>query len=34
LNAQWDPEYWRSMFEDEVGHFERLITAFNRKVKG
>jgi cysteine synthase len=34
LNAQWDPEYWRAMFEDEVVHFERLIAAFNRQVKG
>jgi len=30
LNAQWDPEYWRSMFEDEIANFERLIVAFNK----
>jgi cysteine synthase A len=29
LNAQWDPEYWRSLFEDEVGYFDQLITEFN-----
>ena len=29
LNAQWDPEYWRSLFEDEVGYFDKLITEFN-----
>jgi hypothetical protein len=34
LDAQWDPEFWRAMFEGEVVHFERLIAAFNRQVKG
>jgi cysteine synthase A len=29
LNAQWDPEYWRGLFEDEVGYFDKLITDFN-----
>ncbi len=29
INAQWDPEYWRSLFEDEVGYFDKLITEFN-----
>ena len=29
LNAQWDPEYWRSLFEDEVAGFDRLIGRFN-----
>ena len=29
INAQWDPEYWRSLFEDEVETFDRLITEFN-----
>jgi cysteine synthase A len=29
LNAQWDPEYWRSLFEDEVGYFDKLIDEFN-----
>jgi cysteine synthase len=29
INAQWDPEYWRSLFEDEVGYFDALIGEFN-----
>ncbi|MGZ5565516.1 MAG: pyridoxal-phosphate dependent enzyme [Limisphaerales bacterium] len=29
LNAQWEPEYWRSLFEDEVGHFDEMIQQFN-----
>jgi cysteine synthase A len=29
LNAQWDPEYWRALFEDEVSGFDRLIESFN-----
>ncbi|RPI03506.1 MAG: pyridoxal-phosphate dependent enzyme [Ignavibacteriae bacterium] len=29
LRQQWDPEYWRSLFEDEVGYFDKLITEFN-----
>ncbi len=29
---QWDPEYWRSIFEDEVGYFDQLIQDFNREV--
>jgi hypothetical protein len=29
INAQWDPEYWRSLFEDEVDNFDKLITEFN-----
>jgi cysteine synthase A len=32
LNAQWDLEFWREMFEGEVGEFERLIAAFNREI--
>jgi cysteine synthase len=30
--AQWDPEYWRGLFEDEIVEFEKLIAAFNREV--
>jgi cysteine synthase len=30
--AQWDPEYWRELFEEEVVHFDRLIADFNREV--
>jgi len=29
LRQQWEPEYWRSLFEDEVGYFDSLITEFN-----
>ena len=32
INAQWSPEYWRELFEDEAAEFERLIVAFNREV--
>lgn len=30
---QWDPEYWRSYFEDEVGYFDDLIMEFNREIE-
>jgi cysteine synthase len=30
--AQWDPEYWRELFEEEIVNFEKLITDFNREV--
>ena len=30
--AQWDPEYWRELFEDEVGYFDQLIGEFNEEV--
>jgi cysteine synthase len=29
LKEQWQPEYWRNLFEDEVEYFDTLITAFN-----
>jgi len=32
LNAQWDPDYWRELFEDEVAYFDKLIGDFNREV--
>jgi cysteine synthase len=32
LNAQWNPDYWRARFEDEVAEFDRLIASFNRQV--
>ena len=32
LNAQWDSEYWRKMFEEEVKEFDRLIEEFNKLV--
>jgi cysteine synthase len=30
LRQQWEPEYWRSLFEDEVEYFDKLITEFNK----
>ena len=30
LNAQWSPDYWRELFEDEVSGFDKLINSFNR----
>ncbi len=32
LTEQWDPEYWRALFEDEVVYFDRLIEEFNQRV--
>jgi cysteine synthase len=32
LNAQWSPEYWRALFEDEVAYFDQLIEDFNKQV--
>lgn len=32
INEQWNPEYWRSLFEDEVSYFDKLIEEFNEKV--
>ena len=29
INAQWNPEYWRELFEDEVEYFDTLINEFN-----
>lgn len=33
LNAQWNPDYWRELFEDEVAYFDKLIGDFNREVR-
>jgi cysteine synthase len=33
LNAQWCPDYWRELFEDEVAYFDRLIGEFNHQAK-
>jgi len=33
LNAQWSADYWPALFEGEVEHFDRLITAFNNQTK-
>ncbi len=30
--AQWDPEYWRQLFEEEVVTFDRLIEEFNAEA--
>lgn len=30
---QWDPEYWRSYFEDEVVDFDEMILEFNREIE-
>ena len=32
LNAQWAPEFWTRMFEEEVVYFDKLIQEFNTKV--
>ncbi len=32
LNAQWDSEYWRALFEDEVDYFDELIVEFNGEI--
>jgi cysteine synthase len=32
LNAQWNPDYWRELFEDEVVYFDRLIEEFNGRI--
>jgi len=29
LNAQWNPEYWTRLFEDEVEYFDKMIEEFN-----
>ena len=33
LNAQWNPEYWRELFEDEVAYFDKLISDFNFQLR-
>ncbi|RPH95697.1 pyridoxal-phosphate dependent enzyme [candidate division KSB1 bacterium] len=30
--AQWDPEYWRQLFEEEVPYFDELIEQFNQQT--
>lgn len=29
---QWNPEYWRSLFEDEIAYWDQLIEEFNKEV--
>ena len=31
LNAQWDPEFWHRIFEEEVVAYDSLIEQFNRE---
>jgi cysteine synthase len=33
LTEQWDPEYWRALFEDEVPYFDQLIDDFNQQAE-
>ena len=33
LNEQWEPEYWRALFEDEVAYFDQLIEEFNKQAQ-
>jgi cysteine synthase len=33
LAEQWEPDYWRRLFEEEVGYFDQLIEAFNAKIR-
>ncbi len=33
LNAQWDSEFWKQMFEGEVKEFDELIDDFNSKIQ-
>ncbi len=33
LDAQWDPGYWRNIFEKDVVYFDKLIEEFNREVE-
>ena len=32
LTEQWDPDYWRGLFEDEVNYFDQLIEEFNAQT--
>ena len=33
LTEQWNPEYWRALFEDEVAGFDQLIDDFNKQAE-
>lgn len=33
LKEQWDPSYWKSIFEEEVVRFDELIDEFNQEVR-
>ena len=32
LSEQWNPEYWRALFEDEAVYFDQLIEEFNALI--
>ena len=32
IQEQWNPEYWRIRFEDEVHYFDQLIEEFNKET--
>jgi hypothetical protein len=32
LNAQWDPTYWRELFEQEPARVDALIAGLNREI--
>ncbi|MBC8453728.1 pyridoxal-phosphate dependent enzyme [PVC group bacterium] len=32
LNAQWSPDYWQEIFEDEIDYWDELIEDFNADV--
>ncbi len=32
LNAQWDPAYWRALFEEEPARVDALINGLNREI--
>jgi hypothetical protein len=32
LNELWQPEYWCSIFEDEIEYIDQLITEFNAEI--
>jgi cysteine synthase len=33
IQAQWDPGYWRRLFEEEVVYFDQLIGEFNAEIE-
>jgi len=33
LRQQWEPEYWRCLFEDEIEYFDQLINEFNQLAR-
>jgi hypothetical protein len=33
VTEQWNPEYWRTLFEDEVAYFDQLIEESNKQAQ-